>query len=73
MDTYTILAHLVPLLVTGDCREVGDLEAQQVLQFASGHDFYVVYNEEFPDDPEQYMAKCDATGRIGWCYEVRKG
>lgn len=76
---YTVLMHLLPPLVNGMYRrseyDVDDDDWQKLESFVeeNGEHWYPLYDQEFPDDLVQYMAKCDVTGSIGWCVEIIKG
>ena len=77
---YIILMHLLPPMVNGDytCFQLddhGNDDEAKLREWIDEHgdDFYPVMNPEFPDDMIQYMAKCDITGKIGWCVEIVKG
>ena len=69
--------HLLPPLVNGvyarDFYDVDDADWLKLESFIaeSGEHWLPVYDDEFPDDLVQYMAKCDVTGKIGWCVEIK--
>lgn len=70
---YTVLMHLVPVVINADPSHLTDAEEKQLDEFLAehGHHWTVVMDPEYPDDPVQYMAKCDVTGMIGWCVEIK--
>lgn len=71
---YVVLEHLLPSLVNGERDHLSDHEEQQLDEFIAecGDNYYPVSSPEYPDDWMQYMAKCDITGLIGWCVEIKK-
>ncbi len=72
---FVVLMHLLPAVVNADMSGLTDEEEAQLnalCEEVGGH-WYPVYDEEFPEDLVQYMAKCDVTGLIGWCAEIRVG
>jgi hypothetical protein len=70
---FQVLMHLLPAVVNADMTGLSDEEEAQLNAFCSefGGHWIPVENEEFPDDLVQYMAKCDVTGLIGWCVEIK--
>lgn len=70
---YVVLMHLVPAVINADPQELTDAEELQLNEFLVDHGehWLVVFDIEYPDDPVQYMAKCDVTGKIGWCCEIK--
>lgn len=77
---HTVLMHLLPSLVNGieydttahEHYYADDYEKLQSFVAEHGEHWLPVYDDEFPDDLVQYMAKCDVTGEIGWCVEIKK-
>lgn len=74
---HTVLMHLLPSLVNGidtDRDVLTDDEYDQLTEFVSQHGEYwlPVYDDHYPEELSQYMAKCDVTGEIGWCVEIEK-
>lgn len=72
-----VLMHLMPSLFNGidtDRDVLTDKEYDQLTEFVSEHGehWLPVYDDEFPDDLVQCMSKCDVTGKIGWCVEIKK-
>jgi|DEB0MinimDraft_6_1074348.scaffolds.fasta_scaffold00094_12 hypothetical protein len=72
---YEVLMHLLPAVVNSDMTGLTDKEEEQLQEFCDehGHHWYPVYQEEYPDDLEQCMGKCDVTGLIGWCVQIQVG
>lgn len=73
---HRVLMHFLPSLVNGidtDLDVLTDDEHDQLTEFVSdcGEHWYPLHDPEFPDDLIQYMAKCDVTGLIGWCVEIK--
>lgn len=73
---YTVLMHLLPSLVYGidtDRDALSDDDYDQLEEFVSEHGehWLPLCDDEFPEDLIQYMAKCDVTGKIGWCVEIK--
>lgn len=72
---YTVLMHLLPSLVNGidsDRDVLTDDEYDQLEKFMSEHGehWYPLQCDEY-EDLIQYMSKCDVTGLIGWCVEIK--
>jgi hypothetical protein len=67
---YHVCEFFVPVIINDDRAHLTDEEEVQLNEFLDDHGqhFALVYNEEFPDDPEQFLSKCDVTGKIAWCY-----
>lgn len=74
---YTVLMHLLPPLVNGMYRradyDVSDKDWSKLEEFTCEHgeNWFPLHDAEFPEDLIQYMAKCDVTGEIGWCVEIK--
>lgn len=70
---YVVLMHLLPAIVNGDMSglEDSDIASLEAWIEEHGDNYYPLFDEEFPDDLIQYMAKCDVTGEIGWCVEIK--
>ena len=75
---HTVLMHLLPPLVNGmyrrDDYDVSDAEWVKLESFVDEHGehWLPVYDDHHPEVLSQYMAKCDVTGAIGWCVEIKK-
>lgn len=69
---YEVLMHLLPAVVNDETRHLTNTEFNQLVEFKAefGDHWVPLYDEEFPDDLVQGMAKCDVTGRIGWCAQI---
>ena len=76
---YMVLIHLLPSLVNGieydtiahEHYYAADYEKLKLFVAEHGEHWLPVFDDEFPDDLVQYMAKCDVTGEIGWCVEIK--
>lgn len=70
---FEVLMHLLPAVVNADMSGLTDEEEAQVNAFCEevGGHWNPVFDEEFPDDLVQGMAKCDVTGLIGWCVQIQ--
>ena len=71
---YVVCMHFLPAIVNGDMSglEDSDIASLEAWIEEHGDNYYPLFDEEFPDDLIQYLAKCDITGMIGWCCEIIK-
>ena len=69
---YQVCEFFVPVIINDDRAHLTDEEEAQLDEFLADHGqhFAVVYSDQFADDPEQFLSKCDVTGKIAWCYTL---
>jgi len=67
---YHVCEFFVPVIINDDRAHLTDEEESQLDEFLDyhGQHFAVVYKDDFPEEPEQFLSKCEVTGKHAWCY-----